>query len=290
MFAELERIHSRPEPFAVYSAQDLWTDEYTSSRMLALHLDGTQDVSSRNPQFVRRSIEWLISRFGIGPETKIADFGCGPGLYANELVRCGARVTGIDFSGRSIAYAKAAAAAERLEVRYVTQNYLDFETDDRFDLVLLIMCDFCALSPAQRSVLLRKFHGILTPGGAVLLDVYSMAAFDLRKEDSKLEVCHAGGFWAPGRYFCFHSTLKYLAERAVLDRYTIVEPMRTRTVFNWLQYFAPEELEHEFLENGFTVEEILSDVAGTPYDPGAREFAVIATRGSVLRAEAQCPR
>jgi 2-polyprenyl-3-methyl-5-hydroxy-6-metoxy-1,4-benzoquinol methylase len=58
-------------------------------------------------------------------------------------------VTGIDFSSRSIAYAKEAAARERLNIRYVNRNYMDFETEDRFDLVLMIMCDFCALGPAN---------------------------------------------------------------------------------------------------------------------------------------------
>ncbi|HEY3440422.1 MAG TPA: class I SAM-dependent methyltransferase [Paludibaculum sp.] len=278
MFEDLERIHGRPEPFEFYTAADLWIDEYTSAQMLSLHLNGAVDVSSRNTQFIQRSIEWIVSRFRIGKETKIADFGCGPGLYANELARRGAHVTGIDFSRRSIEYAKAVAAREQLDVRYVTQNYLDFETDDRFDLVLLIMCDFCALSPVQRKVLLKKFHGILKPGGAVLTDVYSMVAFDQREEGSKYEVSASGGFWAPGKYFCFQSTFKYVAASVVLDKYTIVEPERTRTVFNWLQYFSAEELTREFLENGLLVQEFLSDVAGAPHDPGASEFAVIATR------------
>jgi len=246
--------------------------------MLALHLNAAVDVSSRNAQFIQRSIEWIVARFGIGPDTKIADFGCGPGLYANALARRGADVTGIDFSRRSIEYAKAAAASEQLNVQFVTQNYLDFEADGRFDLVLLIMCDFCALSPAQRGVLLQKFRGLLKPGGAVLLDVYSMAAFDQRAEGARCEVSPSGGFWAPGKYFCFQSTFKYAEAPVVLDKYTIVEPDRTRTVFNWLQYFPVDALKRELLDHGFQVEELLSDVAGAPYDPGASEFAVIATR------------
>jgi hypothetical protein len=61
-----------------------------------------------------------------------------------------------------------------------------------------------------------------------------------------------------------------------LDKYTIVESDRTRTVYNWLQYFAPEDLEKEFRDTGFSVEGLYSDVAGTPYDPKSNEFAIIA--------------
>ena len=71
-------------------------------------------------------------------------------------------MTGIDFSKRSIEYAKEVAVRDQLNISYVNQNYLEFETEDQFDLVLMIMCDFCALSPTQRKKILRKFHRILT--------------------------------------------------------------------------------------------------------------------------------
>jgi flavin reductase (DIM6/NTAB) family NADH-FMN oxidoreductase RutF len=61
-----------------------------------------------------------------------------------------------------------------------------------------------------------------------------------------------------------------------LDKYTIVELDRTRTVYNWLQYFSPEDIEREFKSSGFSVKRLYSDVAGTPYDHKTDEFAVIA--------------
>jgi SAM-dependent methyltransferase len=152
MFEQLERINERPAPFEFYTAGDLWTDEHTSEQMLIFHLNEAIDVSSRNAEFINRSVEWIASRFKICNDTVIADFGCGPGLYAARLAKRGANVTGIDFSGRSIEYAKAVAAREQLKISYVEQNYLEFETQDRFDFVLMIMCDFCALSPTQRKV------------------------------------------------------------------------------------------------------------------------------------------
>ena len=278
MFEELERINERPEPFEFYTASDLWTDEHTSAQMLSFHLNEAIDVSSRNAEFINRSVKWIASRFNIGKDTKIADFGCGPGLYATRLAKRRANVTGIDFSGKSIEYAKEVAAREQLNISYVKQNYLDFATEDRFDLVLMIMCDFCALSSTQRKGLLRKFHRILKPGGSVLLDVYSLSAFDQREEVATYEVNLLNRFWSPNKYYGFLNTFKYKEEKVVLDKYTIVEAERTRTVYNWLQYFAPKELEREFMEAGFSVEGLYSDVAGTRYDLKSSEFAVIATR------------
>jgi SAM-dependent methyltransferase len=278
MFKELEKINERPGPFEFYTASDLWTDEHTSKQMLSFHLDEAIDVSSRNAAFISQSVEWIASTFNVGKETKIADFGCGPGLYTTRLAQLGAKVTGIDFSGRSIEYAKAVAAREQLVIRYVNQDYLKFETDDRFDLVLMIMCDFCALSPAQRKGLLRRFHKILRPGGSVLLDVYSLSVFEQREEAAAYEVNEHGGFWSPNKYYVFLNTFKYDQDKVVLDKYTIIESERTRQVYNWLQCFAREDLEREFVEAGFSVKGVYSDVAGPPYNKESAEFAVIANR------------
>ena len=278
MFEELERINERTEPFQFYTARDLWTDEHTSKQMLSFHLNEAIDVSSRNAAFIHRSVKWIATEFSIGRDSSIADFGCGPGLYASRLAKHGAHVTGIDFSVRSIDYAKDVAIRDQLNISYLSQNYLEFETEDRFDLVLMIMCDFCALSPTQRKGLLRKFHKILKPTGSVLLDVYSLSAFEQKEEVATYEVNLLNGFWSPNKYYGFFNTFKYDEEKVTLDKYTIIEPDRTRQVYNWLQYFAPEDLEREFGEAGFFFKGLYSDVAGTPYDQKSSEFAVIAKR------------
>ena len=87
MFEELEKINTRPEPFEFYTASDLWTDEHMSKQMLSFHLNEETDVSSRNAAFIDRSIESISLNFNIGAWKKIADFGCGPGLYAARLAK-----------------------------------------------------------------------------------------------------------------------------------------------------------------------------------------------------------
>jgi len=276
MFKHLKSINLRPGPFEFYTAEDLWTDEHTSKQMLFYHLDEEVDLSSRNAAFIDRSAAWIVSRFNVGAGTRIVDFGCGPGLYTTRLARHGADVTGIDFSKSSIQYAQETAAREGLSIRYVNQNYLMFETADRFDLVMMIMCDFCVLSPAQRKRMLGTFHSILAPGGSVLLDVYSLAAFEERREAAVYEADQLDGFWSPNRYYGFLNTFKYEQEKVMLDKYTIVEEDRTRTVYNWLQYFSPEDLKSEFTESGLAVESFHADVAGSTFDSKGPEFAVIA--------------
>ena len=94
-----------------------------------------------------RSVEWIVSRFGDDPVKTIADFGCGPGQYTTRLAQRGFHVTGIDFSENSLQYARKVAAEQGLTIDYHLANYLEFDTGDRFDLIIMISCDYCALSP-----------------------------------------------------------------------------------------------------------------------------------------------
>jgi SAM-dependent methyltransferase len=278
VYRQLQEINRRPAPFERDTAADLWTDEHTSAGMLAYHLDGSIDVASRRTEFLDRSAAWMIRRFGLTEGSSVADFGCGPGLYTTRLAASGADVTGIDFSERSLRYARERAREDGLRVEYVHTNYLQFESEKRFDLVTLIMCDYCALSPGQRRTLLDRLFAHLKPGAAALLDVYSLCAFAARQEQATYEANPQGGFWSAASHFCFLSTFKYDAERVVLDKYTIVEETRVRVVYNWLQYFGADALRGELEERGFVVDELLGDLAGAPFAPAAHEFGIVAIR------------
>jgi hypothetical protein len=126
--------------------------------------------------------------------------------------------------------------------------------------------------------MLTGFYRLLNAGGSVLLDVYSLNAFDQREEVSAYEYKQLNGFWSSENYYGFLNTFKYDEEKVILDKYTIIEEARTQTVYNWLQYFSPESLKKEFEGNGFKIEEYYSDVAGTIFSPESVEFAIVAKK------------
>ena len=278
MFDQLEDINTRPEPFQFYTAEALWTDEHTSKKMLEFHLNESVDLSSRNTAFINRSTAWIVSRFNVKGNTHIADFGCGPGLYSIRLAKEKANVTGIDFSANSIRYAIKAADRESLKVDYHHQNYLEFDTEKQFDLIIMIFCDFCALSPTQRITILDKFYRFLKPGGSVLLDVHSLNTFNAITEKAIYERNLMNHFWSPNDYFGFLTTYKYEAEKVTLDKYTIIEENRTRVYYNWLQYFSRESLKKEFEGGGFTVKDFYSDVCGTLFSENSQDMAIVAQK------------
>lgn len=62
------------------------------------------EAASRKHSDIERSVQWLSTV--VAKDAKILDLGCGPGLYTKRLSEMGYDVTGIDYSKRSIAYAK----------------------------------------------------------------------------------------------------------------------------------------------------------------------------------------
>ena len=278
MFKELIEINTRPAPFAVYTAEALWTDEHTSKKMLEFHLNESVDLSSRNTAFIDRSTAWILSRFKVNGNMSIADFGCGPGLYTIRLAKEKANVTGIDFSANSIRYAKNAADREGLKIEYHHQNYLEFDTESQFDLIIMIFCDFCALSPTQMKTILDKFFRFLKPGGSVLLDVHSLNTFNAITAKAIYERNLMDHFWSPNDYFGFLTTFKYESEKVTLDKYTIIEVNRARVFYNWLQHFGRESLKKELERGGFTVEDFYSDVCGKPFSEDAPDMTIVAKK------------
>jgi 2-polyprenyl-3-methyl-5-hydroxy-6-metoxy-1,4-benzoquinol methylase len=276
MFNALKEINERPKPFEFYTASELWTNAHTAQKMLQYHLNDDIEASSRNSVFIEKSCNWIADHFDIKGK-EVIDFGCGPGLYATRLARKGASVSGIDFSESSINYARTSAEEEGLSIDYIVSDYLKYETNAKFDLIIMIMCDFCALSPAQRKVLLGKFKAILKPEGAILLDVYSLNAFEKKPESATYEKNQLFGFWSPNDYYAFVNTFKYEDEKVLLDKYTIIEANKPlRIVYNWLQHFSFDALQAEFKQNGLVIRERLANVAGGAFSPGHDEFAVIA--------------
>jgi SAM-dependent methyltransferase len=278
LFTRLVEINKRPQVFGRDTVEQLWTEPHRSARMLRNHLNGSIDRASRTAAFIEKSLCWIIDTFELGPGKAMADLGCGPGLYTNRLALTGAAVLGVDFSARSIEHARREADRAELPVEYVTENYLALRTNRRFDLVIMIFCDYCALGPEQRRRLLTNVRTVLKPGGHFLFDVYSRAAFDAKRESATYAPMLQDGFWSPNPYFGFRNTFKYNAEKVTLDKYEIIEEDGASTFCNWLQHFDPPMLTAEVEASGLAQHRVLGDVAGAAYDPLASEFAVIARK------------
>ncbi|WP_198347066.1 SAM-dependent methyltransferase [Nocardiopsis dassonvillei] len=280
LFNALSVMAERPAPYTRTTTADLWTDPHISERMLANHLAPEVEAASYRIEFVDRATDWMIERFGLGTGSRVADFGCGPGLYTTRLARAGAHALGVDFSRLSVDHAERAARTEGLDARHLCRDYLSLDLEERFDLVVMVMRDYCAMAPGDRARLLGVVRRHLTEGGVFLFDVDAEPALDLVREGCVYDSDLMDGFWADQPYHGFRHTFRYDDERVSLDRYDIATADDTRVFYNWVRYFTPDTLAAELADSGFGVDEVHGDLAGAPHDPASGQFAVVASPSS----------
>jgi SAM-dependent methyltransferase len=250
MYDKLTKIHQRPEVFSIYTAEQLWTKPHLANQMLQFHLSQDTVLASRPTEAIDRVVHWIDQSFGLD-RTSVCDLGCGPGLYAAKYAELGAIVHGIDFSSNSIEYAQKHAPLNTEPITYQVANYLTDPLPEQQDLVTLIYCDLCPLSPIQRQTLLAKIRQILTPDGKFIFDVMSIKAFDGVREGVSFGHNFMNGFWSEKDYFAFQLTFRYDDEAVSLDHYTVIEENHSWDVYNWLQYFSHDDIRTELEKAGF---------------------------------------
>ncbi|MDL2229069.1 class I SAM-dependent methyltransferase [Treponema sp. OttesenSCG-928-L16] len=237
-----------------------WDDEHISKSMLNAHLVPDSDGASRNHAFINKSAEWISSL--PAPGRRLLDLGCGPGLYAEAFCRRGYQVSGIDFSKRSIEYARQSALRAGLNIDYAYQDYLTINFRNEFDIAVLIYCDFGVLAPGVRKSLLEKVHAAMKPGGLFLVDAFTPRQY--RDFTDKISATfEEAGFWRPKPYICIKREKRYEAEH-FLEQYVVITEDEQQTYNLWNHAFSQEELGHDLESAGFADIEYYGDVSGGP--------------------------
>ncbi|EGA68386.1 hypothetical protein VISI1226_08904 [Vibrio sinaloensis DSM 21326] len=275
MFKILNQATTKPALWSEYTAEVLWADPHIATQMLGFHLNPDLALASRTHHFIEDSVKWLHDEFKLNHTSRAIDFGCGPGLYTQRLKAQGVgTVVGLDFSQNSLRYAEEQARLANLDITYHLGNYLDYQDSRQFDLITMVMCDLCALNPAQRSELIGKFKMLLAKEGHIALDVYTQSRFIKQKESVNLEKNAMNGFWSNQDYWCLQSSFTYQDESVTLDKYVIYQDNKEWSVFNWLQHFTLDSLNKELNKHDLEVKAYYSDLRGTPYQEGD-ELAVV---------------
>ena len=275
MFELLSNFTQQPEPFSVYSAPQLWTHPHISKQMLRAHLDPNSDRASRRPATISASVEWIDQVLELSGK-KVCDLGCGPGLYTSLFHDKGSHVIGLDVSGTSLTHAIKVAKETGRSINYVKADYTQTGLPQEMDIFTLIFCDYCALSPVQRSSLLNSIGSALVSGGHLVMDVLTLSDFAAFQERVLIERRLMDGFWSSGDYVGLMKSFKYERQKVSLDRYLVVEPVKQFEIFNWLQYFSRESLEAELAGAGFKIKAFAGSLTGEPVPEGGRSFGVVA--------------
>jgi SAM-dependent methyltransferase len=111
---------------------------------------------------------------------RVLDAGCGPGLYAEELLERGAEVVGFDASSAMVDLARA-RVGDRAEISVARLDEpLPYPDDD----VDLVVCALAIHYVADRRAAFSELHRVLRPGGAAVVSTQHPTTDWLRKGGS----------------------------------------------------------------------------------------------------------
>ena len=117
----------------------------------------------------RERLHWICAKVD---GTDVLDVGCSQGTLARLLAPYGKSVTAIDLNPDAIAYAEDKVAelapSARERIHYQCVNFMDFESEDRYDTVVIGEVLEHLATPEH---FLQKAHGSLKKGGRIVITV-----------------------------------------------------------------------------------------------------------------------
>ncbi|MBE0601915.1 MAG: methyltransferase domain-containing protein [Firmicutes bacterium] len=265
-------LDQTPAPYE--TGDEFWNDPYISGQLLPFHLNPDTDLASYRPETMDAICAWLPKAMGLQPGAAMADLGCGPGLYCAKLAAAGYRMTGVDRSESSLAYARVHAPA----ANFLRQSYLEPFGENAFDAAIMISQDYGVLSPDSRKTLLRHIHTALKPGGVFAFDVSSLRAYaDRAAKAAPNWYAAKGGFYRPPDHLVLEKALPYPDIPAICDRISVLDH-EVKTYKFWQTFYAPETIGRELEAGGFRLVQALSGLDGTPYSGDSPAIGVIAQK------------
>jgi SAM-dependent methyltransferase len=277
-FQSLKNAISKPKIFEK-STDKFWEDDHISEQMLMFHLNPEVEAASKTKETIEAETDFIIKLTGMDSEKTVLDLGCGPGLYVKEFAKTGAKVTGIDFSDRSIDYANKSIKPAYENVIFTKMNYLDINVKDSFDIATLIFYDFCALNTDEQNRLLAKIHAALNDNGIFIFDVVSENWKS--SISSNISVCE-GGFWSRNPYIEILNTFMYEEPKTEGLQYTIIDENGTVKVIRlYHRLFNLEEITRLLNDNHFRIEKVYKNLKGETLTENSETYGIIARKALI---------
>jgi SAM-dependent methyltransferase len=209
--------------------------------MLSAHLNLNWDGASRNSLAIEETANWIANQCSDG--SLLLDLGCGPGLYATELSRKGFSVTGIDINPHSVEYAMRKSEADKLSIEYFCRDYLIDPLDGAYDVVICIYCDFGALIPSDRDLLLERISQVLEEGGVFIFDVFKPGLSEIKKELRSWQYYPESSFWSETPHFLLEEIKHFPDVGAWGSRHIVMtDGQKPKEYITWDYYFTENDI------------------------------------------------
>lgn len=258
-----------PAPPAVPTAQKKFRNWFETF----FNEDYLRTVKVPSMRAVARECDFIEKSLGLAPGAHILDVGCGLGLQANELMRRGYVVVGLDLSKTMIARANDDARDYGFEPTFLHGDMREMTFDISFDAVLCWGTSFGYFEDEVNRLVLQRMRDALRDGGRLLLDVANRD-FVVRSQPNLV--------WFEGDGCVCMEETQFNAWSSTLEvsRNVMLDEGRQREALYSVRLYGLHELCKELTDLGFRVQQVSGSVStpGVFFGADAPRMVIAAER------------
>jgi cyclopropane fatty-acyl-phospholipid synthase-like methyltransferase len=128
----------------------------------------------RNESDAEEHLKLILENIEISNGAKILDMACGAGRHAIILARKNFNVTAVDLSENLISISRQSAQNENLNINFVQSDIRNFNSNNKFDLVINLFTSFGYFETDEENFsVLKKAYSLLVDDGFFVLDFFN---------------------------------------------------------------------------------------------------------------------
>jgi SAM-dependent methyltransferase len=208
-----------------------------------------------------KEIDFMMTYFNLGENSKVLDLMCGYGRHAIALARKGVAVTAVDNQPDYIDEIKQAAAKDALPVKAVLCDILSYKEEKDIDLAICMGNSLNFFNAAETVIFLKNLAVQLKPGGHLLINTWSIAEIAVKN--------FSANSWSVINDYKYLVASKFLFHpNRIESESTIIAPdgsIETKLAIDYI--FSLNEMDAMLKEAGLTIKEIFSI-------PGRKKFTI----------------
>ncbi len=220
-----------------------------------------------------KEVDFILPYFNLQPGSKVLDLMCGYGRHALALAKKGIEVTAVDNLEEYINEIKQAAEKEKLLLKAVKADVIQYRTDDVFDLTICMGNSLNFFNADDVTKLLVNISSYLKPGGSLLVNSWSIAEIAIKNFKEK--------GWNTVEDLKFLTNSKFLFRpNRIETESTIITPDGETEIKTGIDYiYSINEMEAMFNKAGLSLKEVYSIPGKKKFVLGEPRAYLIAEKG-----------